>query len=175
MKRFLFSLLIFSFSAFLCPAAAGEHAATVAYGFGAFNIQSQVLKIEGKQNYDFFQVSYLYERPFRNRNVALVVEPFAAFVNRPDYGVDGGFTVGVKWYPFAPGKGLYLGPQVGAAYTSVKFQEQGTHLLFILQATIGFRFGDFFIEDRFKHYSNGSTEEPNRSVHSNLIVVGVYF
>jgi hypothetical protein len=148
---------------------------TVGYGFGALNIHKHTMRIEGGRDYDFFQTSYLYERPCHHPKVAVVLEPFAAYINRPNTGVDVGFNAGIKWYPFDPGKGLYLSPQTGIAYTTIGFKEQGTHLLFILQATLGYRYKNLFIEDRFKHYSNGRTASPNRSVHSNIIVVGMYF
>lgn len=154
---------------------AAEHAVTAGYGFGALNIHKHLMKIEGGKNYDFFQTSYLYERPCHHPKVAVVFEPFAALINRPSAGVDVGFNIGIRWYPFDSGKGLYLSPQTGMAYTSIKFHEQGTHLLFILQATLGFRYKNFFVEDRFKHYSNGHTASPNRSVHSNVVAVGMYF
>lgn len=179
MKVILFSAVILSLLSSVMPlpvAMAAEHAVTVGYGFGAFNTNKRTMKIEGGRSYDFFQVSYLYEKPSRYPNVAAFFEPFAAYVNRPETGADIGFNAGIKWYPFGSSTGgLYFGPQIGAAYTTIKFEEQGTHLLFILQATLGFRYKNLFIEDRFKHYSNGATASPNRSVHSNIIVVGMYF
>ena len=178
MKSLLFPAVVLSmlFSVMLLPVAqAAEHAVTVGYGFGALNINKQMMKIEGGRSYDFFQVSYLYERPYRHPKVALILEPFTAYVNRPESGVDIGFNGGIKWYPFDSGTGLYLSPQVGMAYTTIKFNEQGTHLLFILQATLGFRYKNLFIEDRFRHYSNGATAAPNRAVHANIVVVGMYF
>ncbi|MGD9576956.1 MAG: acyloxyacyl hydrolase [Syntrophorhabdus sp.] len=63
----------------------------------------------------------------------------------------------------------------GSAYTSINFKEQGTHFLFILHAGLGYKWNDFFGENRFKHYSNGSTATPNRSINANIIMVGMYF
>jgi hypothetical protein len=57
----------------------------------------------------------------------------------------------------------------------VDFKEQGTHLLFILQAGIGFQWKKFFIENRFRHYSNSNTAQPNRSINANMIMVGMHF
>lgn len=167
-------LSILSSVMFLPLAQAAERAVTVGYGFGALN-DEQIQRTEGGRCYDFFQVSYLYEKPWHHPKVAVILEPFTAYVNHPESGVDIGFNGGIKWYPFDSGTGLYLSPQVGMAYTTIKFKEQGTHLLFILQAALGFRYKNLFIEDRFRHYSNGSTASPNRSVHANIVVAGMYF
>jgi hypothetical protein len=178
MKLFPLSLLapLLILSLALPPAAVrAEHAATVGYGFGFLNPNKRTLHIEGGRLYDFFQATYLYERPCHYPKVAILFEPFVAYINRPTDGVDFGFNSGIKWYPFNPAQGLYLSPQVGMAYTTIGFKEQGTHLLFILQAAVGYRHGNLFVENRFKHYSNGRTASPNRSVHSNIIAVGMYF
>lgn len=176
MKSLVASMLCMLLLLMFSPAAfAADHAITVGYGFGALNIRKHTMRIEGGRDYDFFQASYLYERPCHYPNVAVIVEPFAAYINRPNTGVDVGVNAGIKWYPFDPGKGLYLSPQTGIAYTTIKFKEQGTHLLFVLQASLGYRYKNLFIEDRFKHYSNGRTASPNRSVHSNIVVIGMYF
>ncbi|HAR97128.1 MAG TPA: hypothetical protein DCR97_14375 [Deltaproteobacteria bacterium] len=57
-------------------------------------------------------------------------------------------------------RGLYLGPQIGVAYTTIKFEEQGTHLLFLLEATLGFRYEGLFVENGFRHYSKAATASP---------------
>jgi hypothetical protein len=81
-----------------------------------------------------------------------------------------------RYYPFIERRGgLFLDIGAGAAYTSVAFHEQRTHLLGILIGGIGFRYNNFFVTDRLKHYSNGGTAAPNRSVNSNVISVGMYF
>jgi hypothetical protein len=178
MKSFSFSALALCMLlsiVFAQTAASEDHAVTAGYGFGLLNTNKRTAKMEGGKNYDYFRASYLYERPSHYPNVRIVIEPFAAYVNRPNDGLDIGFTVGIKWYPFASGKGFYVSPQAGMAYTTINFEEQGTHLLFILEGALGFRYGNFFVEDRFKHYSNGHTASPNRSVHSNIVVVGMYF
>ncbi len=61
------------------------------------------------------------------------------------------------------------------AYTSIGFKEQGTHLLFILQGGVGYRYKSFFVEDRVRHYSNGGTARPNWSVNSNILSIGTNF
>ena len=154
--------------------AQAEHALSVGYGFALWNNGQTAGEVE-EGNYDFFQASYLYEHPLSARWV-LLVEPFVAYVNRPVDGVDVGFNLGVKVYPFSTDRqGFFFGAGTGSAYTSVNFREQGTHLLFILQASIGYRYKNFFIEDRWRHYSNGNTASPNRSINANILAVGMYF
>jgi hypothetical protein len=177
MKRFFFALLVV-IALFTLPHAAraveAQHALSVGYGFALFSNGRSAGQIE-EGNYDFFQVAYLYERPLSARWM-LLVEPFVAYVNRPVEGVDVGCNLGLKVYPFAQDRsGFFFTMGTGAAYTSVDFAEQGTHLLFILQASVGYRYKNFFIEDRWRHYSNGNTARPNRSINANIINVGMYF
>lgn len=156
---------------------AADHALSIGYGFAMLNMDLQTGRIEGGRNYDFFQLTYLWERPSRDyRQLSLFVEPFAAYVNRPNEGFDGGFYAGLKWYPMDhTKKGLFVTAGTGMAYTTIDFKEQGTHLLFTLEVGVGYRFGRFFVEDRIRHYSNGRTAEPNRSVNANVFSVGLYF
>ena len=150
---------------------------SIGYGFAAFNLQKHTGKIEGGKYYDFFQLTYLYERPCRDyRQLALFFEPFAAYINRPNDGVDVGLYAGLKWYPTDhANKGFFVTAGTGMVYTTTGFKEQGTHLNFTLEAGIGYRFKRFFIEDRVRHYSNGRTAWPNRSVQANILSVGYYF
>jgi hypothetical protein len=147
---------------------------TLGYGFAVFNEPGKIGRVEGGY-YDFIQLSYIHEKPFTER-LAFLVEPFAAYVNRPDSGVEGGVILSGKYY-FREKKhnGFYLTVGAGAAYTSINFEEQGTHGLFILQGGVGYKWKEFFIEDRLRHYSNAGTADPNRSVNSNIIVVGMDF
>jgi hypothetical protein len=156
------------------PARSGEHALSVGYGFALWSADNGIGKIE-EGDYAFMQAAYAYERPLSARWVALV-EPFVAYVNRPVNGVDVGFNLGLKAYPFTEDRtGFFFGMGTGAAYTSVGFDEQGTHLLFILQGSVGYRYKNLFIENRWRHYSNGNTASPNRSINANIVVVGMYF
>ena len=154
---------------------AGEQGLTIGYGFAALNSRTVTGEIEGGKTYDFLQVTYLYESPYW-KQVSFVAEPFAAYINRPESGVDVGLDLLLRWYPSNSARsGLFFDVGVGAAYTSISFEEQGTHLLGILVGGIGFRYKTFFIEDRFRHYSNGNTASPNRAVDANIISVGTYF
>lgn len=155
-----------------CPA---ENAISLGYGFGAWNGWGTG-RIEQRAPYDYATLSYLYEKPLTSA-IALVLEPFLGLVNRPVKGVDAGFDLYVKAYlaELSPHNRFYFTAGTGAAYTTVQFNEQGTHGLFILQGGIGYRSGRFFIENRFHHYSNGGLAVPNRSINSNLVIIGCYY
>jgi hypothetical protein len=157
----------------LTDAVSGESAFTVGYGFGLAN-GSKMERIENGLHYDFFQLSYVYEKVFTER-ISLGIEPIVTIDNRPDRGLDIGSSVYLKSYLTATASGLYLMTGAGGAYTSLKFQEQGTHELFILQGGLGYRRGRLFVENRFFHYSNGGLAKPNRSVNSNIVRIGCYF
>ena len=153
----------------------GEDGLSLGFGFAAFNKGKATGKVEGDKSYDFVQAKYLYERPFQWKGLALLVEPFASYVGNPATGTDVGVGIGLKYYPLTAGEGLYIMGGSGMAYSTIGFHEQGTHLFFIVQGGVGYRFGRFFIEDRFRHYSNGGTAAPNWSVNANIISVGTYF
>ena len=154
---------------------AAEQDLSVGYGFAAFNVRTSPGRIEGGKSYDFFQLTYLYEMPVWNK-VSIALEPFAASVNRPESGLDAGFDVLGRWYPFNLGASrFFVDLGAGLAYTTIKFEEQGTHLLGILACGMGLRYKNFFIEDRLRHYSNGHTTHPNRAVDANIVNVGMYF
>jgi len=145
------------------------------YGFAELNNHASGGEVEGGKKYDFFQAAYFLEFP-RWERTSFVLEPFAAYVSRPESGIDGGFDLLFRWYPFDRGRsGLFFDVGAGAAYTSIGFQEQGTHLLGILVGGIGWRYKAFFFEDRFRHYSNGHSAYPNRSVNANIICAGMHF
>jgi Lipid A 3-O-deacylase (PagL) len=154
-----------------------EQAISAGYGFGFLNLHKQTGHIQGGEMYDFFQMAYLYERGFWLKNLTAVAQPWAAIVNRPNDGADVGFDLGIRYYPIKHEEGWspFVSAGVGMAYTTIGFEEQGTHFLFILQAGVGVRYKRFFIEDTLRHYSNGHTASPNRSVHANIISVGYYF
>ena len=161
---------------FMTPIAglSAENGILAGYGFGLFNKDHSGTNLHGG-NYDYIQVAYLHERQLGGR-VNWVLEPFVSYINRPDEGLDGGLSLYVKAYlDRERAQGFYATVGVGILYTSEGFREQGTHLLGCLQGGFGYRFGSWFIEDRFKHYSNGRTAHPNRSVHSNVVYFGIYF
>jgi hypothetical protein len=169
----LLSLPLFLFLPLSSHAA--EHGVSVGYGFAELNTHTSGGEIEGGKKYDFFPVSYIYENPYWKR-VSFVAEPFAAYVNRPNTGVDVGFTLLLRWYPTSMAhRGPFFDVGAGTAYTTIGFKEQGTHFLGILTGGIGYRYKSLFIEDRFKHYSNGHSAYPNRSVNANVVSVGMYF
>jgi hypothetical protein len=126
----------------------------VGYGFGIWNKGS--IGEVGKLPYDYATISYLYEKNLTPR-LAVVLEPFCNVINSPRSGIDAGLIAHLKTYftELGPQKRFYFAAGAGTAYTTMKFKGQGTHGLFVLQGTIGYRHGSFFIEDRFHHYSNG--------------------
>jgi hypothetical protein len=160
---------------FLFAHASAEQSISVGYGFGLFNQHGTSNQLDGGDTYDFIQAMYSYERPVTQR-FSVLVEPFVAFVNRPTDGFEGGVYASGRYYIInsSPTR-LYVSLGGGLAYTSVAFKEQGTHLLFALQGSIGVVYKGFFLENRFRHYSNGNTSSPNRSVHANIVSVGMYF
>jgi lipid A 3-O-deacylase PagL len=154
----------------------GEQAISAGYGFGFLNLHKQTGHIQGGNQYDFFQLAYLYERDSGLKNLTVTGQPWAAYVNRPNDGADVGFDLGIRYYPIKrEGWSPFVSAGVGMAYTTIGFEEQGTHFLFVLQAGLGIRYKRFFIEDTLRHYSNAHTAYPNRSVHANIITVGYYF
>lgn len=177
MKTFLvICVLLVSLLAVLPDGVCGENGFSFGAGFGAFNNGKSLGKLEGGKSYNFIQAVYVYEKPFSTKELALLAEPFVSYVNKPDSGVDVGLGLGLKYYPCRTDKsGFYLMAGTGMAYTSIGFQEQGTHLLFILQGGLGYRYKNYFVEDRFRHYSNGGTASPNWSINANIISLGTYF
>jgi hypothetical protein len=178
MKRLAWVLVFSVVSTFMAfSGSAADEGLSVGYGLAALNDEKQVGRIQGGRYYDFFQFTFLYERPFQGyKPLAVYVEPFVSYVNRPASGLDGGVYLGLKYYPLDPErKGLYVIGGTGTAYTTIKFQEQGTHMLFTLEAGAGYRFQRFFVEDVLRHYSNGGTTSPNRSVQADILSVGFYF
>ena len=177
MQRFVSYLFLpLLFIIFLSTGSdAGQQALSIGYGFAVLNNHQSTGHIEEGRNYDFVHATYLYEIPF-HRKYSFIAEPFVAYINRPDPGVDAGFDLLLRWYPSDKGPtGLFFNLGAGTAYTSVSFHEQGTHLLGILVGGAGFRYRDYFVDTRFRHYSNGNTASPNRSVNALMISAGMYF
>lgn len=177
MKTFvcLFAFLLVLFSAGRMDVCA-ENAFSLGYGFAAWNVGRPAFKVEGDRRYDFVQATYMYERPFLWKGLKLLVEPFASYVPDPASGTDFGVGLGFKYYLFGTHEdGFYLMGGTGAAYSTIGFHEQGTHLFVIGQGGIGYRFGRFFVENRFRHFSNGHSASPNWSINANVIMAGMYF
>jgi hypothetical protein len=177
--KHLFRVALLSVVCMIIPTAgqAFDQGVTIGYGLAAYNKHTHLGTIEGGRGYDFVQLTYLLERPCRDHlPLAVFVEPFAAYVARPNDGVDVGFYTGLKYYFLNTAKsGFFLTAGTGMAYTTTYFEEQGTHLNFTLEGGVGYRHAQFFIENRFRHYSNGATASPNRSVNANVLSVGFYF
>ena len=168
------SLVILLLLAVWHPLVAAENALSVGYGFGLWSQSNGVGRIADGP-YDFVQASYFYERPFSQRWL-IQAGPFLAYTSSPTNGVDVGLNLGIKVYPFSQDRsGFFFTLGTGGAYSTINFSEQATHAFFILQGSIGYRYKRFFIEDRYRHYSNGGTSSPNRSINANIISLGMYF
>jgi hypothetical protein len=153
---------------------AADNGLAVGYGFGFLNSGMRGIQIRDG-NYDYLQIRYIREAPLFS-HLNWVIEPYISYINRPKEGVDGGFSLLMKAYLDKEGKhGFYGVGGAGVQYTSMGYSGQGTHLLGSLECGFGYRWDKLFIEDRFVHYSNGGTAEPNRSLNSNVIYFGLYF
>ncbi len=177
MKKLIFFCVI---AAIMCTGPmngwGADQGFSLGYGIAAFNKGKSFGEVEGDRHYNFIQATYIYEKPLSPKELAFLFEPFSAYVTQPTGGVDVGLDLALKYYPFSLDRqGFYMQGGPGMAYTSVGFQEQGTHLLFILQGGLGYRYNSLFVEDRFRHYSNGGTARPNWSVNSNILSVGTYW
>ncbi|HVN95541.1 MAG TPA: acyloxyacyl hydrolase [Syntrophorhabdaceae bacterium] len=146
---------------------------SIGYGFGTFNNDMRGVQIRDG-NYDYGQMTFFHERRLFKR-VNWTIEPFVSYINRPTEGVDGGVSIFAKAYVDEKKKhGLFATAGGGSLYTSMGYSGQGTHLWFILQGGLGYRWDKYFVEGRFKHYSNGDTATPNRSLNSSILFVGMY-
>ena len=168
-------LFLFSLHSIAVPNCAAENAVSLAYGFGLWN-GSGFGQLEKRRSYDYMAFSYLNERPLLER-ITVILEPFVKVVNRPVNGIDLAFSLSARSYlpELCRGNRLYLTVGAGAVYTSVNFQEQGTHGLFVLLGGIGYRRDRVFVETQFHHYSSGGLAKPNRSINSGLLRAGCYF
>ena len=158
------------------PGFCDQHNLAIGYGFGELNKNTEFGRLRGDNGYyDFAVLTYGYEKQMAG-TLNLLIEPFAAFINRPATGLDGGMGIGGRYYFGANNHtGFFVTAATGPAYTSVAFCEQGTHFLFMLQGGIGYKWKTFSVENRFRHYSNGGLASPNRAVNANIVTVGWVF
>jgi hypothetical protein len=103
--RFLIFILLTALLGFAAEGRCGENGFSLGYGFAAFNQGRSGGKIEGGKDYNFVQATYLFEKPFSWKELALLVEPFSSYVTNPTSGVDLGVGVGLKYYPARTDKG----------------------------------------------------------------------
>ena len=170
----LTALVSFYFALLPVSASAQSHSVSVGYGIGVFSNDKIIGHIE-EGRYDFINFAYQYERSL-SQVLGLVVEPFASYTMNPKDGIDAGITLSLKYkFHKQESNGFFLTFGGGSAYTSINFKEQGTHFLFIIQSGVGYKWKNFFVENRIRHYSNGGTANPNRSINSNIIMVGMNF
>jgi hypothetical protein len=172
-KYFIIFLCFFMFYLTTHNGFAQDNGVSIGYGFGALNRGMKGIQIRDG-NYDYIQLTYLHEKPFYKR-INYLIEPHIAYINRPSNGIDIGFSLSLKGYLNEDKKGFFGTVGVGTIYTTLGYSGQGTHLLGILQGGIGYKWKNYFIENRFKHYSNAGTAYPNRSINSNMISFGIIF
>ncbi len=177
MKWIRFCQIVFLIFFILQPdkSKAQENGLAMGYGYGILNPHQKPGKIMNDRNYEFFQLGYFYETGIFS-NASFTLEPLIAYTRRPSEGFDVGFNLGWKFY-FIRGHngGVYLSAGIGFSYSTMDFQEQGTHYLFSPQAGLGIRWKKIFIEDRIRHYSNAGLASPNRDVNANILNIGIYF
>ncbi|HEY3278013.1 MAG TPA: hypothetical protein VGJ94_15450, partial [Syntrophorhabdaceae bacterium] len=124
--------LLLCLAVYSAPCHAEQQTLSVGYGLGIFNNSSQIGHLWRNDYYDFAQVAYGIEKQLRGK-FNLLAEPFVAYVNRPNAGVDVGLSLNGKYYLGETNhRGFFFVVGAGVAYTSVKFEEQGTHFLGIL-------------------------------------------
>ena len=171
----LLLLLALCLSLLPCAVRADQQILSVGYGIGVLNNTRQVGHLWGNDYYDFGQVAYGYEKTLSGK-FNLLLEPYVAYVNRPETGLDLGFTVNGRYYFGQTNHRGFFGTfGGGGAYTTIGFQEQGTHGLFVLHGGLGYKWERLLVEARFRHYSNAGLAHPNRSVDAAIVSVGCAF
>ncbi len=171
MKKIFLLLFLFS-SPLTCYAE--NNGLSVGYGFGFLNPRQNFGKSEFDRNYDFAQISYFHEFQLV-KDLFFHLEPYLAYINQPNNGMDVGLNLLLRYYVNFEKSSLFMSLGSGGAYSTIAFEEQGTHAFFILQGGIGYKWRNLFIEDRFRHYSNAGLAHPNRSINANIISIGIYF
>jgi len=158
------------------PASAQNNGISIGYGFSFLTRNEDKGEVQQDRNYNFEHLTYFHQWPlFRNGYV--VLEPFLAYVNRPESGREFGASLLFRYdLKTSDQTSLFFHLGGGGAHSTVDFEEQqGNHNFFILAGGIGFKWGNYFIENRFRHYSNGGLSIPNGSVNANIIMIGLYF
>jgi hypothetical protein len=170
------AVLLFFIVALVPPAASAvNEGMMVGFGTAMFNPKHAEGRLEGGK-YNFVQIAYAKEFPLYKKSLNAYVEPSLTYVSRPNDGVEGGIGAGIRYFFGGQEyRGFYATAGTGLSYTSIKFKEQGNHGLFILAAGLGYRWKSFFLEDRFRHYSNAGLTRPNRSIHANILYLGMNF
>ncbi len=174
-KRIFMIIAVVLMLAYPIYSVGDDNALVAGYGFGMFNLSPKYGKLRGDNgNYYFYQLAYAREKTLV-KDFYLLMEPFVAYVNDPQGGLDAGMMLSLKYYFNKTRNGLFATVGTGAAYTTILFEEQGSHLLFILQGGIGYRWNNYFIENRLRHYSNGGITTPNRAVNAIVVNIGMHF
>ena len=176
-KRYfaIFFLAVFFLSFVPCAVFADQQTISVGYGMATLNNSGKIGHLDSGDYYDFALITYGYEKTISGKfNLAL--EPYVAVINRPDTGLDVGATLGGRYYFGEKNhRGFFATVSAGGVYTTVKFEEQGTHAMFVLQGGVGYKWEKLFVEGKFRHYSNAGLASPNRSINATIVAVGYAF
>ena len=156
-------------------ASAQNNGISIGYGFSFLTPHQETGEVQEDRAYNFEHLAYFHQW-FLFRNGYIVLEPFLAYVNRPESGLEFGASLLFRYYLRTSERtSLFFNLGSGGAHSTVHFEEQGTHNFFILAGGIGFKWGRYFIENRFRHYSNAHLAKPNDSVNTDIIMIGFFF
>ena len=117
-------LLFLALSLPLLPSTvlADQQTLSAGYGLGILNNNRQIGHLWDNEYYDFGQIAYGYEKTLSGK-FNILLEPYIAVVNRPESGLDLGFTVNGRYYFGRMNhRGFFATVGGGGAYTTVKFE-----------------------------------------------------
>jgi hypothetical protein len=174
MKKAMLLMVLFLL---LAPIAAWaqNNGLSIGFGFSFLTPQEDIGKVKEDRSYNFEHLAYFHQFSIF-RNGYIILEPFVALVNKPETGLEFGATLSFRYHiPTSERTSLFFNVGGGGAHSTIDFLEQGTRNFFILAGGIGFKWGDFFIENRFRHYSYAHLATPNVSVNADIIMIGFNF
>lgn len=129
-----------------------------------------------------FSWGKVFKELSRERSFAIAVEGFvsAAEQENEDRYLVGATPLFVYNFRKAKRTNVFTETGVGLLYTDLDPVKFGSHLNFVVQAGVGFRYrltDDRFFKFsyRFQHISNGGTAEENKGIDSNFLIFGISF
>jgi hypothetical protein len=177
-KKYLRNFGLFVVVALMFPPGAfcGDHGFFSGLSLGNLGQGKSAGKFEPGRPYSFVQAVYVYETPLSSKELAFLIEPFSARPEQPTTGLDLGLNLGLKYYPLRQDTGgLYLTAGPGVAYTTIGLREQGNQFLFVVQGGVGYKYKNFFVEDKVRYFSKGTTATPDWSLSANVLSLGAKF
>lgn len=171
-------LLVCFFLLLPATSLAQNNGFSVGYGLGFLSPHYTFGEIQGEsdgRSYNFLQL-YLFRDVHLYKNLFLTIEPSLAYILRPKAAVEPGVNLLFKiYFSRKEGNSFFLSGGGGGVYSTLGYREQGTQFMFVLQGAVGYKWGNFFIENRFRHYSNAHLATPNRSINADIISIGFLF